>query len=188
MLLTSACGYNHTLQLEKTLKQLLQDVKTGEFIIQDLPAPALLPGGVIVQTSHSLVSVGTDKASIGFARKNLLLKSLSRPDLVNQVITKARKDGLISAYKTAKSRLNTHQPLGYSSSGIVLEISPDVNGYKIGDLVACAGSGYATHSEIVYVPKNLAVVVPDGVSPRSAAFGTLGSIACLLYTSDAADE
>ncbi|HBK61438.1 MAG TPA: oxidoreductase [Firmicutes bacterium] len=159
------------------MKQVTQDFRSGQLRVEDVPSPLLKPVGVIVQTTHSLISVGTEKAVIGFASQNLAAKARSRPDLVKQVIRKVRTDGLVSTYRTSMSRLDTPLALGYSSAGEVSEVGSAVSGMAAGDRVACCGSGYASHAELVYVPRNLAVRIPDEVSSEDAAFATVGSIA-----------
>jgi predicted dehydrogenase/threonine dehydrogenase-like Zn-dependent dehydrogenase len=158
------------------MKQLLQHLKTGEIIIEDVPPPICLPGGVVVRNRFSLVSAGTERATVEFARQSIIGKARSRPDLVKQVINRVRTDGLLGTYRAAMARLDQLQPLGYSSAGEVIEVG-EVADVKVGDLVACAGSGYASHAEVVFVPRNLVAKLPQGVTPRQGAFATLGAIA-----------
>ncbi len=159
------------------MKQLLQNFRTGKLKLEDVPDPALLPGGVVVRNHHSLVSAGTERAAVAFARQSLLGKARARPDLVRQVVNKARTDGILAAYRAAKGRLDTFSPLGYSCAGEVLEVGPEVGEVSRGDLVSCAGAGYASHAEVVSVPKNLLAKLPEGVSSRQGAFATVGAIA-----------
>jgi hypothetical protein len=126
----------------------------------------------------SLVSVGTEKYMLELARKSLLGKALARPDLVRQVIAKAQAEGILEAWRQAMGRLDTPVPLGYSSAGMVIDVGPGVGAgaspcvgagaspcpYSVGDRVACAGSGYASHAEVVSVPANLCVKIPPAVS------------------------
>lgn len=159
------------------MKQLAQNYRTGAMHVENVPPPALLPGGVLVQTRHSVVSAGTERASVGFARSNILQKARARPDLVRQVVDKVRTDGLASTYRSVRDRLDQWVPLGYSSAGEVLEVGPDTDGFERGQIVACAGGGFAAHAETVWVPSNLVTPVPDGVSTRDAAFATIGAVA-----------
>ena len=159
------------------MKQLLMNYRTGKLKVEEVPAPGLQPRGVLVRNHYSLVSAGTERATISFARQSLLGKARSRPDLVRQVVNKVRTDGLQVTYRAATERLNTSTPLGYSSAGQVLEVSADVAEVSVGDLVACAGGGYASHAEIVFVPRNLVAKLPEGVSSRQGAFATMGAIA-----------
>jgi len=159
------------------MKQLLQNINNGETEIVDVPIPQLLSGMALVRTQVSLVSAGTERMLVEFAGKSLVGKALSRPDLVRQVVDKARREGLLSTMEAAMNRLDQPMPLGYSSSGIVEAIADDVQGVKVGDRVACAGGGYAVHAEYVSIPKNLVTKLPENVDFDSAAFTTLGAIA-----------
>src|SRR5438552_10991573 len=154
------------------MKQLLQSNKTGEMHIDEVPIPALRAGGLLVRTCCSLISAGTEKMKVDMARSSLLGKARQRPDLVRQVIRKAKTEGLAQTLAKVRNRLDTPDPLGYSLSGIVLDAAPDVAGLRAGDLVACAGAGYANHAEAIWVPANLAAPVPLAVSLEAAAFTT----------------
>src|SRR5215470_17184085 len=145
------------------MKQLMQSVRTGETIVADLPAPQLLSGSVLVQTITSLVSAGTERMVVEFANKGLLAKARSRPDLMRQVIDKAKREGILTTLEAVRNRLDQPMALGYSSAGIALEVGRDIDGIKVGDRVACAGGGYAAHAEVVNVPKNLITKLPDDV-------------------------
>ena len=158
------------------MKQLLQSPSTGANSVEDVPAPRLSAGMVLVRTAASLVSAGTERTSVEFARKSLLAKARSRPDLVRKVLDKARTDGVLSAWDAARTRLDQPQALGYSSAGVVIGVGDGVEGFRVGDRMACAGGGYASHAEIVRVPLNLAAPVPDGVAIEHAAFSTVGAI------------
>jgi len=159
------------------MKQLLQNYKSGEIRVEDVPAPVVQPGGVVVRNRFSVVSAGTERTTVEFARQSMIGKARSRPDLVKQVINKVRQDGLRATYKTVMSSIDQFTPMGYSSAGEVVEIGEGVDSVSVGDLVACAGGGYASHAEAVYVPRNLVVPLPAGVTPEQGAFGTLGAIA-----------
>src|SRR5262245_49734373 len=154
----------------------LQKYRTGELFVSEGPVPQLRPGTVRVRTAYSVISAGTEKTKIDTARKSLMGKALARPDLVRQVLRKAKKDGWLKTWQTVAERLDTPTPLGYSCAGEVLEVSGDSGGLEVGDRVACAGST-ANHAEIVTVPRNLLARVPEGVSLDHAAFATLGAIA-----------
>jgi predicted dehydrogenase/threonine dehydrogenase-like Zn-dependent dehydrogenase len=121
--------------------------------------------------------VGTEQAMIDVAKKSLLGKALARPDWVQQVLNKVRTEGLSEAYRQSMARLDTPIPLGYSSAGVVVEVGRGVKEFVTGDRVACAGFGYASHAELVSVPRNLCVQIPDGVSFEEASFVALGGIA-----------
>lgn len=159
------------------MKQVVQNNRSGSLEVQDIPPPALRPGGVIVSTAFSLISAGTERTSVETARSSLLGKARSRPDLVKQVIDTFRREGLVSTYQKVKSKLDQVKALGYSASGIVLEVGEGVRDLAVGDSVACAGAGYASHAEMNFVPANLCARVPDGVSLLSACYTTVGAIA-----------
>jgi predicted dehydrogenase/threonine dehydrogenase-like Zn-dependent dehydrogenase len=157
------------------MKQVLQSYRTGELWLADVPAPAPSRGGLLVRTHHSVVSAGTERMIIELAQLSLLGKARARPDLVKKVLAKVKSEGLTATMTKVFAKLDTPIALGYSAAGIVLEGSS--GGISAGDRVACAGAGYATHAEVNYVPHNLCVKVPDGVSLEDAAFTTIGAIA-----------
>jgi len=159
------------------MKQLIQSFKTGELGLFDVPAPVCQENGVLVQTTVSLVSAGTEKMLVDFAKKSMLAKAKDRPDLVKQVVGKMKKEGVKNTLEKVFTKLDTPIPLGYSLAGRVLEVGTNMSGISIGDRVACGGAGYANHSEINYVPKNLMVKIPDGVDDVDASFVTVGAIA-----------
>jgi predicted dehydrogenase/threonine dehydrogenase-like Zn-dependent dehydrogenase len=158
-------------------KQLLQSYRTGQLNLANVPVPKPKVSHVLVRTIASLVSVGTEKHMLEFAKKNLLGKALLRPDLVRQVIAKARAEGILEAWGQAMGRLDAPVPLGYSSAGVVIDVGPGVEGFASGERVACSGSGYAGHTEVASVPANLCAKIPDAVDFESAAFVALGGIA-----------
>lgn len=161
------------------MKQVLQQARTGEITVAEVPAPQALPGCVLVRIAASLVSAGTERASAEFARKNLLRKAQARPDLVRDVLGKIRRDGLLSAMQAVRSRLDQPTALGYSSAGIVTEVGPGVTDIAVGDPVACAGANYAVHAEMACVPRLLVAKLPEGttVSLEEASFTTVGAVA-----------
>jgi len=150
--------------------QIIQYQKTGDLFIEELPKPILREGGILVQNVYSLISAGTERTSVETARASMLGKAKKRPDLVKQVKDSVKKEGLLATYKKVKSRLDNYKELGYSSSGIVIESS--VKSFK-----SSAGGGYANHAEVIFVPKNLAVKIPDSVAFQEGAFTTVGAIA-----------
>ena len=158
------------------MRQITQNYKNGELRLEEVPAPQLSSGRVLVKVLYSLISAGTEKTKIDTAQKSLIGKARSRPDLVKQVFEKAKEEGIWKTWQTVSQRLNTPVSLGYSCAGMVLDLGEGVQGLKQGDLVACGGE-FANHAEIVSVPKNLVVRVPEGVSIDHAAFTTIGAIA-----------
>jgi predicted dehydrogenase len=159
------------------MRQVVQNYRTGKLALQDVPEPSGRGGGLIVANVASLISAGTEKATVEVARKTLLGKALDRPDLVRKVLNKLRKDGLADTMKMVSGRLDVPVALGYSCAGIVVDVAEDVRGFAVGDRVACAGQGYASHAELVSVPQNLCTRVPEGVDLEDAAYVTLGAIA-----------
>ena len=160
------------------MKQVLQDARTGKITVEEVPAPQLLPGCVLVRIAASVVSAGTERASTEFARKNLVEKARSRPDLVRDVISKLRRDGIFSALQAVRSRLDQPQVPGYSSAGTVIAVGEGVIDIQPGDRVSCAGAGFAVHAELACIPQLLVARIPGGqVSFDEAAFATLGAVA-----------
>ncbi len=159
------------------MKQLLQSMKTGKTIIEEVPIPSMKPGFALVQNAASLVSAGTERMLVEFGEKNLLQKVRSRPDLAKQVIDKALREGIFTALGAAFNRLDQPMTLGYSCAGTIIEVGEGLKGFKPGDRVACAGGGFAVHAEYALVPQNLMAHIPDNVNFDSAAFTTLGAIA-----------
>src|SRR5919109_923114 len=159
------------------MKQIIQNFKTGELKIEEVPQPALKRGGVLVKNIFSLISAGTERSTVSTGQSSLLGKAIKRPDLVDLVLHNVRRDGMINTYQKVIHRLDTPKALGYSSAGVVIEASNDVTEFQSGDRVACAGDGYACHAEVVFVPKNLCIRLPQEVDFKEAAFTTLGSIA-----------
>lgn len=159
------------------MKILVQNFKTGELSVTESIAPKVLPNGILVRTSTSLISAGTDRAIVAMAKKSYLGKALDRPDLAKKVINKAKSDGLWATYKVVKNLISEPIPLGYSLVGEVVAKGHKVHNVAIGDRVACAGLGYANHAEIISVPQNLFARVPEGVDDAQAAYVTLGAIA-----------
>lgn len=139
--------------------------------------PSITDGMVLVENKFSLISSGTERSTVKIAKANLLGKARQRPDLVAQVLGNIKKEGLTATFNKVKTKLDSLKAMGYSTAGTVL-ISLDNNtSFQPGDRVACAGQGYASHAEIVGVPQNLVVKIPDNVSFEEAAFTTLGAIA-----------
>ena len=159
------------------MKQLLQNMKNGKTSVEDVPVPTPHPGMALVKTEASLVSAGTERMLVEFAEKNLLGKARSRPDLVRQVLDKARREGLMPTVQAAFNRLDQPMPLGYSLAGTIVELGDGMEGFHIGQRVACAGANYAVHAEYAIVPRNLITPLPNNVDFESAAFATLGAIA-----------
>ncbi|SHF10363.1 Predicted dehydrogenase [Marinitoga hydrogenitolerans DSM 16785] len=158
------------------MKQIFADVKTGETLILDVPAPSCKKDGILIETLYSLVSAGTERMLIDFGKKNLIQKAKERPDQVKKVLDKMLTDGVLTTLKAAFNKLDEPLPLGYSAVGKVIEVGKNCIEFQKGDLVAIAGA--ANHAEINYVPKNLAVKLPNNFENlEEAAFVALGAIA-----------
>jgi predicted dehydrogenase/threonine dehydrogenase-like Zn-dependent dehydrogenase len=145
--------------------------------VTDVPAPVLRPGFVMVRTAASLISAGTERMTVESGQKSLMGRAFDQPALIKQVIEKARNEGVLQTIDAVRSKLESFVALGYSAAGTVLEVGPDVTEFHQGDRVACAGVGYASHAEVLAVPKNLCVRLPAQVNFDAAAFSTLGAIA-----------
>ena len=159
------------------MKQLLQNLRTGEATVADVPVPMVQPGRVLVRTAASLISAGTERALAELGQKGLLGKARERPELIGKVWEKVKTEGLAQAIENVRDKLDQSHAVGYSASGIVIETAKDVSEFRSGDRVACAGTDYASHAEVISVPKNLCVRLPDGLSFEEGAFGTVGAIA-----------
>jgi len=159
------------------MKQVLQNRKTGRPFVGEVPVPALQRGRVLVRTVASLISAGTERAAVELVSKGLVQEARQRPDLVKAVVAKVKNEGLLNTFASVRDKMAASQALGYSASGVVAAVAEDVSEFQVGDRVACAGVGYASHAEVLSVPKNLCVHLAEGVSFESGAYGTLGAIA-----------
>ena len=164
------------------MKQLVQSMRHGSVEVLDVPPPQLRGPGVLVRTVASLISTGTERGALDFAKGSLFDKARTRPDLVKQVVQKARREGPVRAVGVALSRLDRPVAPGYACAGTVIATSADLSELPVGTRVACAGAGYATHAEVNQIPKNLTVPIPlrssgGWVGFDEAAFTTLGAVA-----------
>jgi len=158
------------------MKQIIQSYRTGEITLEKVPVPLCKPRGVLVKNMFSIISPGTERLMIETGKKSLLGKALARPDLVRLAWEKAKREGFLSVLKEAMNRLDEPVPMGYSSSGLVVEVGEEVKEFQVGDRVACAGAGFASHAEYVWVPENLCVPI-HGIGFEEASFVMLGAIA-----------
>jgi predicted dehydrogenase/threonine dehydrogenase-like Zn-dependent dehydrogenase len=159
------------------MKQILQNNKTGRLEVTDVPPPVAQRGRVLVRTARSLISAGTERMTVDQGKKSLLERARENPELVKQVFERAKNEGVMHTFNAVRSKLGSYTALGYSASGIVVDAGRDVTEFRAGDRVACAGVGYASHAEMLSVPKNLCVRLPEEVDFDAGAFGTLGAIA-----------
>jgi threonine dehydrogenase-like Zn-dependent dehydrogenase len=154
------------------MRQLIQDLKSGQTLLEEVPVPQLKEGAVLIKTTHSLVSLGTERMLVEFGKAGLIQKARQQPDRVKQVLDKMKTDGIIPTLETVFNKLNQPLPLGYCNAGIVEAIGKGVHGLSVGDRVASNGN----HAEYVCVPENLAAKIPDNVSDEEATFTVIGSI------------
>lgn len=154
------------------MKQIIQSFKTGETILEEVPVPQVKRGCLLIQTTKSLVSLGTERMLVEFGKSNYLQKAKQQPDKVKQVLDKVKTDGLMPTVHSVFNKLNEPIPLGYCNVGKVVAVGEGVSGFEVGDRVASNGP----HAEFVCVPKNLVAHIPDNVSDEEAAFTVVGSI------------
>jgi predicted dehydrogenase/threonine dehydrogenase-like Zn-dependent dehydrogenase len=159
------------------MKQVLENFRTGECYVEDVPAPVAGENFVLVRNCYSLISSGTEGGTVKLGKMSLLGKARARPEQVRKVLQVVKTQGLAVAWNAAMRTLDMPIVLGYSTAGVVIGKGRQVDHVEIGDRVACGGAGYANHAEIVCVPKNLCVRIPEGAATREAAFTTLGAIA-----------
>ncbi len=154
------------------MHQILQNLKTGETRVEDVPAPACSRGHLLIRTRKTLISAGTERMLVEFSKGNLIAKAKSQPDKVKQVLDKIKTDGLLPTLETVFNKLDEPLPLGYCNVGEVIDVGLGVEDFRIGDRVASNGP----HAEIVAVPKNLCAKIPDGVFDDAAAFTVISAI------------
>lgn len=157
------------------MKQLL--VRGGKVFLKDVPAPTVGPKNILVRVERSCVSVGTEIASVKMSALPLYRRALKQPHHVKRALQMMREQGVVKVYKRITGQLGAGLPTGYSAAGTVIAVGSEVTGFSVGERVACAGAGIANHAEIIDVPVNLAVRVPNELSLDSAATVTLGAIA-----------
>ncbi|MBP7275691.1 MAG: bi-domain-containing oxidoreductase [Kiritimatiellae bacterium] len=158
------------------MKQLSQNLRDGKMDLQEVAIPSPGAGQVVVRTTYSLISAGTEGSKVQAARSNLIEKARQRPEQVKQVLDSVRTDGLATTYQKVMNKLDTPAPLGYSSAGVVISVGAGVRSIRAGDRVACGGVG-AAHGEIAVVTENLCAPIPAGVDDAAASFATVGAIA-----------
>jgi len=154
------------------LKQIIQNLRTGETILEEVPSPQVGKGQLLIRTSKSLVSLGTEKMLVEFGKSNLIQKAKQQPEKVQMVLNKIKTEGLVPTVEAVFNKLGQPLPLGYCNVGQVIGIGQDVIGFQIGDRVASNGP----HAEVVCVPQNLCALIPDNVTDEEATFTVIGSI------------
>lgn len=154
------------------MKQVLQSFKTGQTELVEIPSPIVASGSLLIKTTHSLVSSGTERMLVEFGKSSLISKARQQPDKVKQVLDKIKSEGLLPTLEAVFSKLEQPLPLGYCNAGIVMEVGEGVTDFVVGDFVASNGP----HAEYICVPQNLVVKIPDGVSSEEATFTVIGAI------------
>ena len=142
------------------MKQILQNLGSGATEVAEVPCPQARAGHLLIRTSRTLVSAGTERMLVEFGRGNLIQKAKSQPDKVKDVLSKIKTDGLMPTLDAVKAKLDVPMPLGYCNAGTVLEVGRGVEGFAVGDRVVSNGN----HAEVVAVPKNLCARIPEGVT------------------------
>lgn len=154
------------------MKQIIQDLKSGATILEEVPAPMVKSGCVLIKTTRTLVSLGTERMLVEFGKANLIDKARQQPDKVKQTLDKLKTDGIMPTLEAVFNKLGQPLPLGYCNVGKVVAVGKGVTEFRVGDRVASNGN----HAEMVCVPKNLVAKIPDGVTDEQAAFTVIGSI------------
>ncbi|HXY39553.1 MAG TPA: zinc-binding alcohol dehydrogenase, partial [Vicinamibacteria bacterium] len=163
------------------MRQVTQNYKSGRIRVDEVEQPACPRGGVLVRTAYSVISAGTEGMKVREGKLSLLGKARARPDQVKKVLRTLRQQGPLATFEKVMNRLDSLTPLGYSLAGVVEEVGAEAGEFQRGQRVACGGAECAFHADLVAVPRNLTVPVPDGVSLRHACFATVGSIALQGY-------
>ncbi|THV61226.1 dehydrogenase [Flagellimonas alvinocaridis] len=154
------------------MKQIIQDLKNGDTLLEEVPVPRVKAGSVLIKTTRSLVSLGTERMLVEFGKANFIQKAKQQPDKVKMVLDKVKTDGLKPTVSAVLNKLNQPLPLGYCNVGEVVAVGKGVSEFSVGDRVASNGN----HAEYVCVPKNLVAKIPDNVSDDEATFTVIGSI------------
>jgi predicted dehydrogenase len=154
------------------MKQIIQSFKSGETILEEVPTPLVKSGSVLIQTSKSLVSLGTERMLVEFGKSNLISKARQQPDKVKQVLDKIKTEGLLPTLEAVFNKLGEPLPLGYCNVGRVVAVGDGVSEFKVGDRVASNGQ----HAEFVCISKNLVAKIPDNIEDSEAVFTVIGSI------------
>ena len=154
------------------MKQIIQDLKKGDTILEEVPVPRVKAGSVLIKTTRTLVSLGTERMLVDFGKANFIQKAKQQPDKVKMVLDKIKTDGLRPTMEAVFNKLGQPLPLGYCNVGEVVEIGKGVSEFSVGDRVASNGN----HAEFVCIPKNLVAKIPDNVTDEEASFTVIGAI------------
>ena len=159
------------------MRQVARRLKDGRLELVEVPEPPPRPGAVSVRLEASVLSAGTERATLEVARRGPIGKARARPDQARQVLERARRNGVRATFALVRRKLEELGPLGYSAAGTVVEAGREVRGLSPGDRVAIGGGGVANHAEVDIVPSLLCAKVPQGIPAEQAAFATLGAVA-----------
>ncbi len=154
------------------MKQIIQDLKKGNTLLEEVPAPQIRTGAILIKTTRSLVSLGTERMLVEFGKAGFIDKARQQPDKVKQVLDKMKAEGILPTLEAVFNKLNQPLPLGYCNVGVVEEVGKGVHGFQVGDRVASNGN----HAEYVCLPENLCAKIPENVTDEEAAFTVIGSI------------
>ena len=154
------------------MKQIIQDLKSGKTLLEEIPTPGIKQGHVLIQTKNTLVSLGTEKMLVNFGKASYIDKARQQPEKVKQVLNKIKTDGLKPTLETVFRKLNEPLPLGYCNSGVVIGVGKGVMEFNVGDRVVSNGN----HAEVVNIPENLVAKIPENVSFEDASFTVVGAI------------
>lgn len=157
------------------MKQVL--IKKGKAIVEEVPAPAVERGTVLVETAYSCISIGTEMSGIKEGSKPLIQRAIENPEQVVRAAKMAFEQGIGRTLSVVRGMLESGNPTGYSAAGTVIQVGEEITDIQIGDRVACAGAGIANHAEIINVPRNLIVKIPENLDFKEASTVTLGAIA-----------
>ena len=149
------------------MKQVVQNYKSGELAVLDVPVPGCKPGGVLVRSAYSLISTGTELMKVSEAGMSMLGKARSRPDQVAKVMQSVATNGVPATYRKVMGKLDSYTPLGYSLCGVVVEVGAGAEQFSVGQVVAAAGNEFALHADVNWVPTNLCVPVPERRAPQA---------------------
>lgn len=157
------------------MKQVL--IRRGQVFVEQVPAPLVGEGNILVEVAYSLISAGSEVEGVRRTGESLITRASKHPDQLKKLLRTFAEQGIKKTLTLIDTRINAASPIGYSCSGVVVQVGSSVEGIKPGEFVACAGAGKANHAEVVLVPKNLVVKVPEGCFLRDAASVALGAIA-----------
>ncbi|MEP3525442.1 MAG: bi-domain-containing oxidoreductase [Hyphomicrobiales bacterium] len=154
------------------MKQVFQNLSNGKSELVEAPSPVVTSDTVLIDTTGSLISTGTERMLVGFGKAGLVSKARQQPEKVKQVITKAKTEGVLTTVDAVRSKLGAPIPLGYCNVGVVSEIGKNIVGFETGDRIVSNGP----HADVVRVPQNLCAKIPDAVSDETASFTVVAAI------------